>query len=395
MPGIFINYRRDDAPGVAGRLYDHLARKFTRGRLFIDVDAIKPGLDFVKQLDTQVSQCDALLAVIGPHWLSATDSKGKRRLDDPHDYVRIEIASALKRDIPVIPVLIDGAEMPAEADLPEDLAPLARRHALELRHTRFASDADAIVSALYTVLPEMSEKKRKVIPLVAAGVVGLILICGAIWWLTKPKPGAQTAEITPAPSAPTAQPVPTWQPTTPQPAPVIPSVPSYDSSGGLLDKNANNAAAPPDITPSNVPPPAPVPLPADASTGDTASVPVPGVQVALGDSFDRVSAAYPSGRQTTVSDKPAWWAQSQGLYFFFTGDKVLDNIRLDPPYSGSIHGVKLGDSFDEVKKKLGEPLRSWDFGTDKANLYQFGGTNVRFDVNPNGKVGTIFVMTAN
>ena len=171
MPGIFINYRRDDAPGVAGRLYDHLARKFSRGSLFIDVDAIKPGLDFVKQLDAQVSQCDAVLAIIGPHWLTAADSKGKRRLDDTHDYVRIEIASALKRDIPVIPVLIDGAEMPAEGDLPEDLASLARRHALELRHTRFASDADAVVTALHTVLPKT--KKSWALPLAAAAVVGV------------------------------------------------------------------------------------------------------------------------------------------------------------------------------------------------------------------------------
>ena len=153
MPGIFINYRRDDAPGVAGRLYDHLARSFSRGQLFIDVDAIKPGLDFVKQLDAQASQCDVLLAVIGPHWVNAADDKGQRRLDGDHDYVRIEIASALKRDIPVIPVLIDGASMPAEAKLPEDLKPLARRHALELRHTRFAADADAIVSVLHAALP--------------------------------------------------------------------------------------------------------------------------------------------------------------------------------------------------------------------------------------------------
>ena len=177
MPGIFINYRRDDAPGVAGRLYDHLARKYSRGQLFIDVDAIKPGLDFVKQLDAQVSQCDALLAIIGPHWLTAVDSKGKRRLDDTHDYVRIEIAAALKRDIPVIPVLIDGAEMPTEADLPEDLASLARRHALELRHTRFASDADAVVTALHTVLPKA--KKPMLWPLVAAAVVAFIAIGGA------------------------------------------------------------------------------------------------------------------------------------------------------------------------------------------------------------------------
>jgi TIR domain-containing protein len=376
MPGIFINYRRDDAPGVAGRLYDHLARKFTRGRLFIDVDAIKPGLDFVKQLDSQVSQCDALLAVIGPHWLTAADSKGKRRLDDTHDYVRIEIAAALKRDIPVIPVLIDGAEMPAEAELPEDLAPLARRHALELRHTRFASDADAIVTALHTVLP--TTKKSWAKPIAAAAVVGLIVIGGAIWWFARPTPGTQTAETTPAPIPP----APVVQPS-PAPPPPVP-----DQYGGLLDKNAADVPNPP---PTPIPSPEPAPVPST----DAASGQLPGVAVGLGDSFDRVAASYPSGRQTTVSEKPAWWAQSQGLYFFFTGDKVLDNIRLDPPYAGSVHGIKLGDSFDDVKAKLGQPLNTWDFGDDKANLYRFGDTNVRFDVNPSGKVGTIFFMRAN
>jgi hypothetical protein len=80
MTGIFINYRRDDAPGVAGRLYDHLAKSFSGRDLFIDVDAIKPGLDFVKQLNTQVSQCDVLLALIGPHWLKAEDEQGAQRL---------------------------------------------------------------------------------------------------------------------------------------------------------------------------------------------------------------------------------------------------------------------------------------------------------------------------
>jgi hypothetical protein len=376
MPGIFINYRREDAPGVAGRLYDHLARSFPRGKIFIDVDAMKPGLDFVKQLDSQVSQCDAVLAVIGPHWLSAADGKGQMRLQDPHDYVRIEIASALKRDIPVIPVLVDGATMPAETDLPEDLASLARRHALELRHTRFASDAEAIETALHTVLPK--PKKSRALPIAAAAVVGLILIAGAIWWIGKSTPGTQTAETTP-PSAPVTQ-----------PAPAVPPVPS-ESSSGPLDKNV--ATPPQEVTPTNPPPPL---FPNLANTSDDVTRGrVQGVSVALGDSFDRVAAAYPSGRQTTVSEKPAWWAQSDGLYFFFTGAKVLDNIRLDPPYSGSVQGVKLGDSFDDVKKKLGEPLRSWDFGSDKANLYQFGSTNVRFDVDPNGKVGTIFVMGAN
>src|SRR5580692_5330026 len=121
MAGIFINYRRDDAPGVAGRLGDRLAKSFSRRAIFMDVDAMKPGLDFVKQLEEQVSKCDVLLAIIGPNWLSAADEKGQRRLDLDRDYVRIEIASALKREIPVIPVLFFGDAVTTENDLPEDL----------------------------------------------------------------------------------------------------------------------------------------------------------------------------------------------------------------------------------------------------------------------------------
>ncbi len=148
MARIFINYRRDDTQGVAGRLFDYLATKYSRRELFMDVDAMKPGLDFAKQLDAQVSQCHVLLAMIGPHWLDARDQSGKRRLDNARDSVRVELASALKRDIAVIPVLVEGAAMPSEAGLPDDLKPLARRHALELRHTRFNADADTIMHAL-------------------------------------------------------------------------------------------------------------------------------------------------------------------------------------------------------------------------------------------------------
>jgi hypothetical protein len=104
-------------PGVAGRLFDYLAGRFSRDDLFMDVDAMKPGVDFAKQLDNQVSHCRVLLAVIGPHWLDAKDKIGVRRLDNEKDYVRIELASALKRDIAVIPVLVDGATMPAAESL--------------------------------------------------------------------------------------------------------------------------------------------------------------------------------------------------------------------------------------------------------------------------------------
>lgn len=205
MPGIFINYRRDDAPGVAGRLYDYLSRSFSRRELFIDVDAIKPGLDFVKQLDSQVSQCDVMLALIGPHWTTAQDEKGRRRLDGEKDYVRIEIASALRRDIPVIPVLLDGAAMPAEEELPDDLKSLARRHALELRHTRFASDAGDIADALRASLPK--RKRRWMWPAAAAAcLLGLPIVWALYIWEGPAPPEPKTAAVSSA--AETAPPEP-------------------------------------------------------------------------------------------------------------------------------------------------------------------------------------------
>ena len=109
---IFINYRRDDSIGMAGRLHDRLAQTFGRDKLFMDVDHIPAGVDFVAHLNSQVAACDVVLVVIGPNWLGAKDESGERRLDNPDDFVAIEIAAALARDIRVIPVLVDGARMP-------------------------------------------------------------------------------------------------------------------------------------------------------------------------------------------------------------------------------------------------------------------------------------------
>src|ERR1700753_890338 len=179
MAGIFINYRRDDAPGVAGRLGDRLAKSFSRRAIFMDVDAMRPGLDFVKQLEEQVSKCDVLLAIIGPNWLRAADENGQSRLDQARDYVRIEIASALKREIPVIPVLVNGAAMPAENDLPDDLKPLVNRHALELRHTRFDGDSAAIIDGLTRVLPS---KTRWPLIAGAGGLAAVVLVAAVALW---------------------------------------------------------------------------------------------------------------------------------------------------------------------------------------------------------------------
>jgi len=185
MAGIFINYRRDDAPGTAGRLYDQLARSFSRRALLIDVDAIEPGFDFDKQIESQIAQCDALLALIGPHWLAAADDQGRRRLHNDKDYVRQEIAAALKRGIPVIPVLLDGTPMPSESDLPIDLKGLAKRQGLELRHTRFVADADAILSALKHCLPR--RPNRWGLPLTAA-VIGCLCLGLAIYLWSSSRP---------------------------------------------------------------------------------------------------------------------------------------------------------------------------------------------------------------
>src|SRR5271155_2257033 len=219
MARIFINYRRDDAPGVAGRLFDYLASKYSRRELFMDVDAMQPGLDFAKQLDTQVSQCHVLLAVIGPHWLDAPDQAGKRRLDSDKDYVRIELASALKRDIVVIPVLVDGAVMPPEESLSEDLRPLARRHALELRHTRFNADADAIMHALETVVP-----RRRTAWIVAGGGAGLGLAAPAAAAMAAAAWPKRTAKpVAPPPISSAAKPAPANPPAAaPQQAAVPP-----------------------------------------------------------------------------------------------------------------------------------------------------------------------------
>lgn len=108
---IFISYRRDDSAGHAGRVHDRLEREFGRDLLFMDVDAIPLGADFAEKISTEVAKCDVLLAIIGPSWIEARDESGGRRLDNVHDYVRIEIATALKQDTPIIPILLEGTRM--------------------------------------------------------------------------------------------------------------------------------------------------------------------------------------------------------------------------------------------------------------------------------------------
>ena len=131
MPKIFMSYRRDDSIGIAGRIYDRLLADYGRDCVFIDVDTIPFGVDFRQHLIDAVAACDVLLAIIGEQWL-AVSQNGQPRLQNPTDYVRIEIEAALQRGIPVIPVLLGKTAMPYENELPASLANLVFRNALQV-----------------------------------------------------------------------------------------------------------------------------------------------------------------------------------------------------------------------------------------------------------------------
>jgi membrane protein involved in colicin uptake len=177
---IFINYRRDDSIGMAGRLHDRLAHTFGRAKLFMDVDHIPVGTDFVAHLNSQVAECDVILVVIGPNWLDVKDESGRRRLDDPDDFVAIEIAAALTREIRVIPVLVDGARMPKASELPDSLKPLARRHAVDVRHAHFGHDAEALVARMREALGDDAggPRRRRVRAAIGATAVAALLLIG-------------------------------------------------------------------------------------------------------------------------------------------------------------------------------------------------------------------------
>lgn len=136
MPRVFISYRRDDSGYIAGMLAERLEEALGKDSVFIDVDAIPLGVDFREHLTKAVAKSDMLLALIGDDWLTITNPQGKRRLDDPADFVRIEIEAALKRNIAIIPVLVGRALMPNDEDLPTSLQPLVFRNAAEVRSGR-------------------------------------------------------------------------------------------------------------------------------------------------------------------------------------------------------------------------------------------------------------------
>jgi tetratricopeptide (TPR) repeat protein len=183
---IFISYRRGDSEGQAGRLFERLRREFGGDRVFMDVTDIDPGKDFRLEIERAIGTCDLLLVIIGQEWLHCETPTGERRLDQAEDWVRLEVAAALRRNIPVIPVLVEDASMPGFRDLPDDLRPLAERNAAELRHVHWDRDEAALIQQLSKLV---SRQQPRIPRRLAVAALVVTLAAWAAWtFLPRPQP---------------------------------------------------------------------------------------------------------------------------------------------------------------------------------------------------------------
>ncbi len=235
---IFISYRRDDAEGEAGRLYDDLVRNYGNDSVFMDVAGIAPGLDFRKAIDDNVSSCGVFLAVIGPQWATITGPSGQPRLNDANDFVRLEIASSLARNIAVIPVLVHEARMPHPDQLPDNIKDLAYRNSVEISHARWNSDVQLLINALKQYVTTSSATATEpvhatvpvqlpppisseppapasisLLPLILGGAAAVLLLAVIGYFVANRRPDSQPAQkmgdASPAQqTAPAAQPSP-------------------------------------------------------------------------------------------------------------------------------------------------------------------------------------------
>jgi len=252
---IFINYRREDSRADAGRLYDRLHALYP-DRVFRDVGSLEPGIEWREAIDKVLSNADACIVVIGKNWLTMTDAAGRRRLDDPKDTVRQELQTALKSGMRVFPLLVGGAKMPAEEELPDELQALARRNALEVSEQDWNEDFEKLVAALERALGWSAAKpaagrSRTGLYAIGGSVAALLVIAvaAAMFWSrpartadpeanrppvapvvndvkapeVKPAPvePVQTAETQTAPSPPQAR---VERPKVVPPPPVVPAV---------------------------------------------------------------------------------------------------------------------------------------------------------------------------
>lgn len=192
-PRVFVSYRREDSAAYAGRIQERLRRALGRNRLFMDVDNVPFGVNFAKFLQDELHRCDVLLVVIGRNWLGARGDDGRRRLDKPDDIVRTEIATALRRNIRVIPMLLDGAAVPKADELPEELKDLALSNALDLRHASFNNDISRLIRSLKAP-HQVANLTRACVGCGAGLLVAVlpslltVLLLAPLWWADENQP---------------------------------------------------------------------------------------------------------------------------------------------------------------------------------------------------------------
>ncbi|MEZ5959987.1 MAG: TIR domain-containing protein [Hyphomonadaceae bacterium] len=262
---IFIGYRRDDTADVAGRIYDALETRFGKERLFKDVDNIPPGVDFGKYIKGILPRCRVALILIGPNWINARDANGRRRLDDPNDWVRVEAETALAiNGLQVVPVLINGAQMPSSTDLPLSLRPLVHRNAAIIRRDPdFRDDVARLANALRASVrtgfldlgslgEERSTSRRRggLGGLLLGALVGATAISGLLYfsdwrpnWMASPPAQTHTQEQIAETDAASA-------PTTPANDAKVDPPPAARTANGSTDQpNSAPAGAPPTRAP--------------------------------------------------------------------------------------------------------------------------------------------------
>jgi hypothetical protein len=184
--GLFISYRRTDQPAFTGRLYDRLKQAFPARPLFMDVDSIPAGSDFVAELEKSVRKSEAMVVVIGPAWLTASDDEGRPRIAQDSDFVHREVAVALARDVRVIPVLVDDTPMVGDASLPFPLKALARRNAVRIRNDSFHNDCESLIRAIRGApvdTPAPAAARLQGLPLAKIGWIGGgVAVVAAVTW---------------------------------------------------------------------------------------------------------------------------------------------------------------------------------------------------------------------
>jgi TIR domain len=195
MSSVFISYRRDTAAGEARALYNDLVGRLGKGAVFMDVDSVSLGRDFRKELQKTVAACDVMLVLIDKNWAAAKDAKGRIRLENSDDFVRMEVETALKRDIVVTPILLKGAQMPAAEELPAEISHLAYRSAFELSHSRWQSDVGEMIRRLRLekgplaevpvpqALPQTGASTGRGLLISAAASTALAVVAYAVLWI--------------------------------------------------------------------------------------------------------------------------------------------------------------------------------------------------------------------